>query len=223
MTSLNRDKIISALSQRKESVTVFFMDIDRLSSVCQMALWNAPEAFDVDGFNYIVAAGMIKIMPIYTMDSAGARVYIEECRKQRDIIAGRCAESGAYKTVLAVHDLMARNIKYKDAGALSHTIVAPLTMKYGVCDGFAKTYKYILDALGIPCVVVDGKAYDPLTSRWEAHAWNLVEVNGEWRHVDVTFDTTLMERGVPARDYFGLTDQRILLDHAYDAERYDTR
>lgn len=56
---------------------------------------------------------------------------------------------------------------------------------YTVCDGYARAYKILMDKAGIPTDYVMG--YNRTTGVLE-HAWNLVNLDGTWYHVDVTND-----------------------------------
>lgn len=52
----------------------------------------------------------------------------------------------------------------------------------------------------------------------EAHAWNLLQLDGEYYNMDVTWDYPI---GNPAttyyHDYFNVTDQQLSRDHTRDA------
>ena len=56
-----------------------------------------------------------------------------------------------------------------------------------VCAGYALAYEYLLQQAGIPCIYVAGLA-GPDSGSWESHAWNLVQLDGEWYETDVTYD-----------------------------------
>lgn len=47
--------------------------------------------------------------------------------------------------------------------ARSNTILGVLFYKTAVCEGIAKTLKFLLNALDIKCIVVKGKATDDLS------------------------------------------------------------
>ena len=68
-----------------------------------------------------------------------------------------------------------------------HTILG--ATDYGgkliVCEGLAKSYKYLCDALDIPCICVRG-ILELREGRRCPHMWNIVEVNRSLRHVDAT-------------------------------------
>ena len=56
-------------------------------------------------------------------------------------------------------------------------------LKYGsyICVGNATTFKLFMDMLDIPCQIIHS------TEQGE-HAWDLVQIDGDWYHVDLTFD-----------------------------------
>ncbi|XWT80980.1 transglutaminase domain-containing protein [Mycoplasma sp. 06067-C1-B144P-99-0482-3] len=63
-----------------------------------------------------------------------------------------------------------------------------LVKKYTVCTGYAKGLKLILDELDIPCRFMEGQSKREESAA--KHAWNLVQIDNEWYHVDPTSDRT---------------------------------
>ncbi|QVJ96721.1 lipoprotein [Mycoplasma mycoides subsp. capri] len=61
-----------------------------------------------------------------------------------------------------------------------------LVKRYTVCTGYAKGLKLLLEELGIPCRFIEG--HSERESRLSKHAWNLVQLDNEWYHVDATSD-----------------------------------
>ena len=87
--------------------------------------------------------------------------------------------------VFYVHEWLVQNIAY-DREHLSddvqddHNLRGALLEGSAVCDGYAKTYALTLRKLGITGVLV--------TSKDIGHAWNMVELDGNWYQVDCTWD-----------------------------------
>ena len=87
--------------------------------------------------------------------------------------------------VFYVHEWLVQNIAY-DREHLSddvqddHNLRGALLDGTAVCDGYAKTYALVLRKLGITGVLV--------TSKDIGHAWNIVELDGNWYQVDCTWD-----------------------------------
>ena len=60
-----------------------------------------------------------------------------------------------------------------------------------VCEGYAKSFKYLLDGLGIDSLFVMGKGNDG-NGNSENHAWNYVSLDNRWYAVDVTWDDPII-------------------------------
>lgn len=60
------------------------------------------------------------------------------------------------------------------------------------------------------------------TSRGENHAWNLVNIEGEYYHLDATWDDPISENGesVIRYNFFNLKDDEISLTHKWNRENY---
>lgn len=81
-----------------------------------------------------------------------------------------------YDKVLAVHDYLCNTVVYQETGEDSHSAYGALINKAAVCEGYALAFQRIMDTMGIPCFVASGND----------HAWNVVQVDGQWYHIDVT-------------------------------------
>lgn len=92
-----------------------------------------------------------------------------------------------YDVVKVLHDYLVTHCDYDyrvDIGNMpfvSHQAEGALLKGTAVCSGYAKAYEALLDAAGIPNETITGFAGG-------YHAWNLVQVDGQWYHVDTTWD-----------------------------------
>ena len=142
----------------------------------------------------------------------------EEIRRQRrefEIAADRVAAQADssmsdVEKALVVHDYLVQLCEYdkerydnKSVPDISHSAYGALVNKIAVCDGYGKAYKYIMqDKLGIPCVLV--------TSDSMNHAWNMIQIGGNWYHVDATWADPVWDRiGRVVHKYFLLSDAAI--------------
>lgn len=92
--------------------------------------------------------------------------------------------------VKAVHDYMVRNVSYDLANLQAGTIpwvdygaYGALVNKKAVCSGYTAAFQLLMERLGIPVTTI--------TSGSMNHAWNMVQLDGSWYHVDVTWDGAL--------------------------------
>ena len=94
--------------------------------------------------------------------------------------------------VRLVHDYLIDTIDYDlNAGSTVYDIYGALVNRRVVCEGYAKAFKYILDDLGIPCIIVCGTGTNS-SGETESHAWNYVQLDGNWYAVDVTWDDPII-------------------------------
>lgn len=125
-----------------------------------------------------------------------------------------------YEKEKSIHDLLIENVIYDTLAAgnikkyypRSNSILGVLFYKTAVCEGIAKVTKILLNSVDIKCIVVVGFS----SKNNEGHAWNIVEVNGDAYHLDVTWDTNISFENDTRYDYFNLTDKQIKTDHIFN-------
>ena len=95
-----------------------------------------------------------------------------------------------------IHLYVATNVKYDydsyydgSYAKKPYDAVGMMIRLKGVCSGYANLYAALTRAVGIRTKVVQGLGYlnDGQTGD---HAWNEVFINGEWKSIDVTWDST---------------------------------
>lgn len=91
--------------------------------------------------------------------------------------------------VTAIHDHVVDTLTYNSSGD-SSIIRSVYTSLYGnhnvVCEGYAKMFKVLCDACGVPCLIVTGTA--GTSGEGENHMWNYVNISDHWYLVDCTWD-----------------------------------
>ena len=122
----------------------------------------------------------------------------------------------------AIHNSIIRNIMYQqyDIKTEDHTIVGGLINHFAVCDGFSSVLKLFCDILDIPCVIVNGKATSELQIQNDNHAWNMVNINGEWIHCDITWDSLSSLDKTYSFAYSFVNDNTMSANHIWDKDRY---
>lgn len=114
-----------------------------------------------------------------------------------------------------VHNEMINNVSYRleDTAAAGNasllgTPYGVLVKKQGVCEGYARAFKTVMDKLGINCILVQGvHQYDGELA--VNHMWNYVEITdgaasragGRWYAVDATLDDPEVPVTVAANEY----------------------
>jgi len=167
-------------------------------------------SYSVDSSNYVNT-----ISPVYIDDLSLVKKYINsisEYLKKFDAIKSM----NDFDKEVYVHDFCIQNLKYDVVfNAYSQTIIGAIFYNQAVCAGIAKFVKLVFDYVGLKSIVVSGDAKCPSTGEMQGHAWNVVEVNNNYYHLDVTFDMTITDKNT-RYDYFNLTDVDIMKDHAFE-------
>lgn len=111
--------------------------------------------------------------------------------KASEILEG--ARGSNYQQIQYIHNWLIDNLEYDTTYSAENNrdIYGALTNKKVVCEGYAKTFKYLLDKLEIPCILVSGEAQNSQGTR-EKHMWNYVKINDIWYAVDVTWDDPIL-------------------------------
>lgn len=114
---------------------------------------------------------------------------------------------------LAIHDWIVNNTQYDQ----SYTIYDPyntLVKHAGVCEGYSLLAQKMFMVAGIKSLIVEGMG------NGQSHSWNMIYIDGKWRHVDVTWDDPVSSIDILRYDYFNLTDSQISKDHTWNTSKY---
>ena len=136
---------------------------------------------------------------------------------KNDILQNRTGNT--VQDIRMIHNYLIDNVSYDTT--ISHeniyNIYGTLVNGEAVCEGYARSFKYLMDELGIPCVLVIGTGTNS-EGKTEDHAWNYVEVDGNWYAVDTTWDDPIIRGNgtIPSNvkyKYFLKGEQEFNKDH----------
>lgn len=125
-----------------------------------------------------------------------------------------------YERELSIHDYIVDHTTYVDEGNISRSIEGIFLRNKAVCGGYAQAFHYLATYAGLDSEFVLGDGIQ--NGEKIAHAWNTVEIEGEWYQVDVTWDDPVLSNGSNKRtySYFNITNDEMKLDHVWDINAY---
>lgn len=122
-----------------------------------------------------------------------------------------------FQKVKAINDWIVNNTKYSEETSTSpHAAYTLFNEGKGVCQAYAlATYK-LLEEVGIESKYVTGQG------KGINHGWNLIKLDGEWYHLDTTWNDpiSLEGRNILTYKYFLISDSTIFEDHQMDNRSY---
>ncbi len=115
---------------------------------------------------------------------------------RNNILQNISSNDNDYNKALKVHDILVNSLKYdsSDTNKHTHDIYGSLIEQKAVCEGYAKSFKYLLDSLNVECILVSGTATNS-NGETESHMWNYIKLDGNWYGVDVTWDDPIIVGG----------------------------
>lgn len=124
-----------------------------------------------------------------------AKYSIGIVEQYKNSIVEACKDLSTVEKIRYVNNYLIDNTQYDiSAGNNVYNIYGTLVEKKAVCEGYARTCKYILDDLGIPCIIACGIAKNSQNVT-ESHAWNYVQIDGAWYALDITWNDPIINNG----------------------------
>lgn len=166
-----------------------------------------PELFFVTGgvkWNYSPSNNtVISIIPEYNTAYTAQSVSVFENAFNKAYSEAVPNPAGMSKLQIAraCHDYLAQHMSY-DENLQKRDVYAAFVEGTGVCQGYSLAYGAMMKRAGIPFDYVNSKAMN--------HMWNVVQLGGNWYHVDVTWDDPTADRlGFVRHNYFLNSDTKI--------------
>ena len=157
----------------------------------------------------------------YFIDEFTSQAQVESAISQIEQVKNQIIQNrsgNAYDDIKMVHDYLVENIEYDTTISQSniYNVYGALVNGRAVCEGYARSFKYLMDELGIPCTLVIGTGTNS-QGQTENHAWNYVQLNGNWYAIDCTWDDPVSSTGYVSQSsryrYFLKGSNEFLQDH----------
>lgn len=119
-----------------------------------------------------------------------------------------------YELVCAVNEYLCDTVYYPPTepyAPMTHTAYGAFADGVAVCEGYACAAKLMLNELGILCDIQVGECIGG-----GGHAWNLVQLDGQWYQMDVTWN----DGGLDRTDYLLVTDDYMRKSRMWDESNY---
>lgn len=203
------------------------LDDDAMKRVAEAVRYDHPEIFYVEqiGYTHYTLGGEIQRTTLNvtysdTDDVIRSKQGLIDA-KVRSILSGIGSGADDYEKTKYVYETVINMTDYDTNAVENQNIVSVLLNGRSVCAGYTRTVQYLLNQMGVETAFVEG--VDLI--KGEAHAWNLVKVNGQYYYIDATWgDTSYRNAKGSSVDgginygYLNITSEELLRNHAIKSE-----
>lgn len=128
------------------------------------------------------SAGIVQTVYIYNSDADFVNRYQRTCAAVDDFLAGVDSKMTNLDKILYAHEYIVKNTTYRNSNNIDGAAGGVLGDKRGRCQGYAEAMSLLLNKMGINSYYVSSSAMN--------HGWLMVELDGQYYHIDPTWDNT---------------------------------
>ena len=180
-----------------------------------------PELFWVGSSCKVYTAGktITDCLPDYLYSEDICEKMIANIEVVRDTLVAGLDNRTDYEKAMYFFDYIVRSTEYDmdsydksvagnedEDTALASCIYGVLLKNSAICEGYSKAFQYLNNCVGINCIYVTGKSHD------QGHAWNYIQLDGEWYAVDTTWSDPVGS-DITTYAYCMINDEAISRDH----------
>ena len=218
-------EIYSILNTMGEDVRLSTVDVQLIEKVFKCVLNDHPKLYYVEGYTYTT---FTRDTDIAKLEFSGTYTKSrEECDAMNvqienyvaDCFSGMENGISDYEKVKYIYEYIIDGTEYNLTAEDSQNICSVFLNGESVCMGYARAMQYLLLEQDILCTVVNGTA-----DQGEEHAWNLLLLDGQYYHLDVTWgddsytvsNDTSSQVGMTNYSFFCVTTEEISKTHVID-------
>jgi hypothetical protein len=216
-------KIYEILAARTTDIEIPTKIEEEINIAFICVIQDHPELFFVDGYVYSIYRYGEDIDSIvfggkYSMDAINIKVTQESIDAYiAKFHQGITQNMDTYERVKAAYEFIILNTTYDAYAKDNQNANSVFIYQKSVCQGYSEAFQYLLYTMDIPCMVVTGSADG------EPHAFNLVNIDGEYYYVDTTWgegQEVTNSDGILAQEinynYLNVTTDEISKTHTFD-------
>lgn len=179
----------------------YYSGVSTLNKIFQLVKYENPDLFyaSSNSWSYGSYNSTSYIVPKYTLTKTQANNMKKKLDEKADAILKKASNAADDKErARIIHDEIINMTRYRvDYNDRSNAEAdGPLLKGYARCEGYARAFAYVAQKAGIQTICVTNTQ----------HMWNMINLDGKWYHVDLTFDDPNGAGDILNHNYFCVDD-----------------
>ena len=183
--------VLFSISNLLTNVPIGNINEVQLQRIVDCVLADHPEIYYFNNYEYVIYNqddyNILYFSPVYNYSANE----IEHINKSIDNYVRDCfrdisMSDDSYSIVKHIYEYVVLNTDYVLDSKNNQYITSVMLEGESVCNGYAKAFQYLCYEADIPCIFVKGIIREDATM----HAWNIVQLQGQYYHVDCTWGDT---------------------------------
>ena len=213
------DQMLQTILSYEESVELATTDTEVMGKAYEALCADYGGLFWVQGYTFTSYTMGEKVVglefaPDYRMEEQQKDAYQQQVDQVVEVwLAGISPQASDYEKARFVFESLIERVDYVEGAPENQTILSVFLYGETVCQGYASATQYLLQRLGIPAAIISGYA------NGEAHAWNLIALDGVYYYMDTTWgnstylDQDSLQEKFVNHNFMCMTERELLLNH----------
>ena len=180
-------EMLNGIRKRENGFYLTTSEETKINKVYHALLKDHPELFWVHNRQEVYTTSYqgsdyCEFSPGYTYTEEEITEIRQAMYNAREAVSSLIPEGAdTYEKVKTVYSYIIDTAEYASSED-DQNVAGIFWRKQAVCAGYARAVQYLLEQLEVPCIYVEGDARDSD----EGHAWNIVQIDGQYYYVDAT-------------------------------------
>ncbi|MBR1481368.1 MAG: hypothetical protein IJ598_00180 [Ruminococcus sp.] len=174
--------------------------------------WLSPESV----YAYIDYGDSVDVELRYAFEGDDLREMQDKVHAAATAVIDEAPQTASdYELELYFNDYLINHITYDKETSMPRNVYGGLVNGRAVCAGYSKAFQYLCNRAGIMCTSLFGdilRTDENTELETTLHSWNCIRLDGDWYHIDVTWNDS--KNAAYSHAYFNLTDDAIRKTHA---------
>lgn len=199
--------ILAEIREHPEKIEIPMLTEDEYHALSRALNYDNPDLLCMGRSDAMETRGSFcYFVPTYALDKATCDEHIRQTELEvQRVLESVPAGADEFQKELYFHDYLVKNCVYDDSETEPRRdVYETFVGKKIVCEGYARGVQLLLNRSGISNYLIVN----------DDHMWNIVTLNGQNYHLDVTWDDLdSKDKNFVSHVYFNVTDREISIDH----------